>query len=240
MTIRVRKGTFRSATVFGKEKKLCLYPGTVQENLKINHISCHKDDVVTPKMSSDVTDDTALDIKEVRYKTEQVHQTVKSENKILLDRTVASGTIREEEGCDGDALYRVKTTFVNGEVSKVERKFLKWVREPEDSKLTFGTSVTGEDGPVSYSRIFTGNTTAYYAGPSAHGATGQSCHYGTCAVDPSVIPYGTRLYVEGYGIAVANDCGGAVKGNVVDLYMNSLGECFRWGRRYVRVYVLEN
>lgn len=54
-----------------------------------------------------------------------------------------------------------------------------------------------------------------------------------------MIPYGTKLYIEGYGVAVANDCGGAVKGNVIDLYMNSTSECIQWGRRYKKVYVLE-
>ena len=76
------------------------------------------------------------------------------------------------------------------------------------------------------------------AGTNAHGSTGQRVHYGTCAVDPSVIPYGTRLYIEGYGIAVANDCGGAVHGHIVDLYMRSTAECIRWGRQNRKAYVL--
>ena len=60
------------------------------------------------------------------------------------------------------------------------------------------------------------------------------------ALDPSKIPYGTELYVEGYGFALANDCGGAIDGNDLDLYMNSESACNRWGRRYVKVYVLSN
>ena len=57
-------------------------------------------------------------------------------------------------------------------------------------------------------------------------------------MDPKVIPYGTKLWVEGYGTAVANDCGGAVKGNIIDLYMHSTKECYSWGRRNVKTYVL--
>ena len=53
-----------------------------------------------------------------------------------------------------------------------------------------------------------------------------------------MIPYGTRLYIEGYGIAVANDCGGAVQGHIVDLYMRSTAECVRWGRQNRKAYVL--
>ena len=128
---------------------------------------------------------------------------------------------------------------MNGKKIKTRKKFKKWIKTPVGIKLTFGTNQTGETGKVEYSSTFIGNCTAYYFGNNAHGATGQRCHYGTCAVDPKVIPYGTKLYVEGYGTAVANDCGGAVKGHIIDLYMRSTKECFSWGRRNKKVYILK-
>jgi 3D (Asp-Asp-Asp) domain-containing protein len=60
---------------------------------------------------------------------------------------------------------------------------------------------------------------------------------GTVAVDPKVIPLGTRLWVEGYGPGIAVDTGGAIRGKRVDLYMASRGECISWGRRVVRVRI---
>lgn len=60
----------------------------------------------------------------------------------------------------------------------------------------------------------------------------------TVAVDPKVIPLGSKVYVEGYGYAIASDTGGAIKGNKIDLYFNSLEECYSFGRRTVTVHVV--
>lgn len=58
------------------------------------------------------------------------------------------------------------------------------------------------------------------------------------AVDSSVIPLGTRLYVEGYGEAIASDTGGAIKGNIIDVHFADPSACNAWGRRLVKVTIL--
>ncbi len=70
-------------------------------------------------------------------------------------------------------------------------------------------------------------------------ATGTWPSRGTVAVDPEVIPLGTQLYVEGYGPAVAADTGGDIVGNRIDLYMDTEDECWAFGRRNVRVKIIE-
>ena len=70
-------------------------------------------------------------------------------------------------------------------------------------------------------------------------ATGIPATYGVVAVDPSVIPLGTRLYIPGYGEAIAADTGGAIVGNRIDLCMESYGEAMAFGRRSVTVYIME-
>lgn len=60
----------------------------------------------------------------------------------------------------------------------------------------------------------------------------------TIAVDPSVIPLGSKVYVQGYGYAIAADTGGAIKGNIVDVFFNSNSECNSWGRKKVTVHVV--
>ena len=70
-------------------------------------------------------------------------------------------------------------------------------------------------------------------------ATGTVARVGIIAVDPRVIPLGTRVYVEGYGYATAEDTGGAIKGNRIDIFLNSNAECVNWGRRSVKVYILD-
>jgi len=59
------------------------------------------------------------------------------------------------------------------------------------------------------------------------------------AVDPSVIPLGTRLYVEGYGEAIASDTGGAIQGNIIDVHFPTYDQCVQWGRRQVQVTILD-
>lgn len=60
----------------------------------------------------------------------------------------------------------------------------------------------------------------------------------TIAVDPSVIPLGSKVYIPGYGYAIASDTGGAIKGNIIDLYMNSHDDCTSWGRRQVTLHIV--
>ncbi len=87
--------------------------------------------------------------------------------------------------------------------------------------------------------------TAYYSGGgglNGNGITavGLRVKKGVVAVDPKVIPLGTRLFIPGYGEALAADTGGWIKGNRIDLAFDSLEECYRFGRRKLRVYLVEN
>lgn len=61
---------------------------------------------------------------------------------------------------------------------------------------------------------------------------------GIIAVDSSVIPLGSLLYIDGYGYAIAADTGGAIHGNIIDLYLNSYDECINWGRQNVTVNLI--
>ena len=97
--------------------------------------------------------------------------------------------------------------------------------EPEEDAVS-GNTITTSDGQVlSY--------------------TGTSARYGAIAVDPSVIPYGTRMYIVSddgnwiYGVATAEDCGGAIKGNIIDLYFDDYSTCIQFGRRSCTVYILD-
>lgn len=69
-------------------------------------------------------------------------------------------------------------------------------------------------------------------------ATGRPVGPGVVAVDPRVIPLGTKLYVEGYGEAIAADTGGAIKGNRIDVWKPSVAAANQWGRKNVRVWIL--
>ena len=68
-------------------------------------------------------------------------------------------------------------------------------------------------------------------------ASGLPVGPGIVAVDPSVIPLGTRMFIPGYGPGVAADTGTAVKGNIIDLWMPSTAAARRWGRKTVTITV---
>jgi len=70
--------------------------------------------------------------------------------------------------------------------------------------------------------------------------SGTQVSRGSVAVDPRRIPLGTKLYIEGYGHAVACDTGGDIKHDRIDLYMETKKEAFEFGRRDVKVYIMTN
>jgi 3D (Asp-Asp-Asp) domain-containing protein len=103
----------------------------------------------------------------------------------------------------------------------------------ESGEITVG----GET--FTYTRRLSVESTAYtWTGNKT--ATGAWPTVGTIAVDPKVIPLGSRVYVDGYGFAIAADTGGAIKGNIVDVYFDTRDDCIKWGRkRGIAVYILE-
>lgn len=93
--------------------------------------------------------------------------------------------------------------------------------------------------------IYSMEATAYTDDVASQGkwvgqtATGVKPQIGIVAVDPKVIPLGTKLYINGYGKAIAGDTGGAIKGNKIDLFLPNRGDCMRFGRQKVKVRVVE-
>ena len=81
---------------------------------------------------------------------------------------------------------------------------------------------------------------AYYKGGNGLlTATGTTCKANrTVAVDPKVIPYGTHIWIEGLGERVAEDCGG-FRGKVLDVFFNTRSDCYEWGKRTRKVWVMK-
>lgn len=99
--------------------------------------------------------------------------------------------------------------------------------------------------PAQYKKMLDMTATAYGPGPLDNGIwkdktyLGGSVQQGVAAVDPNVIPMGAKLWVEGYGAAIAEDQGSAIKGNRIDLAFNTRSEALDYGIQKVKVYVLE-
>lgn len=111
-----------------------------------------------------------------------------------------------------------------------------------------GVIVTADGEVLTYSKTGQFVATAYThtdAGCDMITATGTTVRTGTVAVDPRVIPYGTRMFIvcnDGsyiYGISTAEDCGGSIKNNRLDLYFATTWECYQFGVRNCTVYFLD-
>ena len=102
-------------------------------------------------------------------------------------------------------------------------------------EIQASTNSTSENKEViCYTTAYTGGGKTFSGLTCARNADGIS----TISVDPNVIPLNSMLYIEGYGYAIAADTGSAIKGNKVDVYFNTLQECYDWGTRYVKVTIL--
>ena len=125
---------------------------------------------------------------------------------------------------------------------EVARNFIRkvLVKEPIKQVVALGTrqSAYRDGSSLDFKEVHTMTATAYtHTGNRT--ATGIWPKVGIVAVDPRVIPLGTRLYVDGYGYATAADVGGAIKGKRIDVFMETRAECRQWGRRPVQVFVLQ-
>lgn len=145
----------------------------------------------------------------------------------LLPQLNSSYAISLVEDAISNAEYKISTL-------EIEENSLS-----QENNNSGGNNSTSSDYLATYSM----SATAY----TGHGLTALGLKpvrdpdgLSTVAVDKNVIPLGSKVYVEGYGYAIASDTGGAIKGNKIDLYFNTLEECYSFGRRTVTVHVVSN
>ena len=126
--------------------------------------------------------------------------------------------------------YKVKLS--NGKIGYCSSKYLK-----SQDQIDSSTNKPTSDTDIAY----TLDVKAYAYCTGTITATGTKPTFGrTIAVDPKVIPYGTRVYIPEFDKTfIAEDCGGGIKGNKIDIYMNTKEECINWGVRNITLYILK-
>ena len=137
-----------------------------------------------------------------------------------------------------------KVTYADS--TAVHRERVGWhvVREPQPRVISVGTQLVlasrGEfAGKETLHMVATAYSPYCCRGVDNITATGVHAGYGVVAVDPSVIPLGSRLYIEGYGYALAGDTGSRIKGLRIDLGYDTKRQAIQFGRRTVRVYIVQ-
>lgn len=233
---------------------------TVKELLSDLKIKVDDDDIVIPDLDTELKSEGKIsiikvDVKVIEKEVEAPFKTIKKKNKelshkqskILVQGVNGKNKVKCKEYYAGDKLFKEEVIHVETLVKPIDQVF------EEGTKDVF----TNDRGDFIARKAIKMVATAYEAGPRSTGkrpgdkgygitASGARAKRGTVAVDPRVIPLGTKLYVKSltpgvpdYGFAIAQDTGGAIKGNKIDLFMDTVWECLQFGRRPVMVYILK-
>lgn len=258
MVISIFKTKTVSVTADGKTKDVKLALANVYDALNFAGYEVDDDDILSTSHNEDVENINAVTIKRVTYKTESskekiAYDTVKKNS----DDVELGETKVKTEGKDGEKIVTREVKYIDGEKTSDKVVAEKTIKKPVDKVVLVGTKGAATSGgagtftdsngaTVAYSQVLTGSGTAYTAPAGAGTATGVRAYHGGVAVNPNIIPYGSKLYIVStdgsfvYGYATAVDTGGALMAGtaIVDCYYNTYDECVNFGRRDVNVYVL--
>ena len=204
-------------------------------------------DEVTPALDSKIEENLQVNLVNVEIKSELAKEAIDFDVIVEEDSSLESGLEEtRQEGAKGEKEVVYEVVYKNGVEFSKSVKSSKVVAEPVNKIVAQGTRrvFASRDGQLlDYKSVLYCESTAYSGGGvTATGTVPVRDPNGisTIAVDPRVIPLGSLVYVDGYGKAVAADTGGAIRGYIIDVYVNSEEEAYNsWGRRYnVPVYIL--
>lgn len=244
---------------------------TVAEALSVAGYTVDEFDFVEPSADTLINDTVYIDYTNIDYVDGTYEEAIPYKTETVYSSEVEKGKTSVEKGSDGVKLVSYTEKFVNGvsegktvtdTAVKVEAVNAKKIVGTKVVKKTVKTSadvksisvlspssaieLDSKGNPVNYKSKMTVRATAYtYTGNKC--ATGVSPKPGYIAVNPKVIPYGTKMYIKSadgsviYGYAVAADTGGFIKKHPtgVDLFMTSESACTSFGVRNMEIYILE-
>lgn len=242
----------------GETHQLQMAEGSVGDALEEAGVTLSEDDRISLDPSAPLEEDTEISV--ARVQRRQVEQTEEIPYATIEKQTplLKEGQVRVTRwGQSGEKKCVYEETWIDGELTAREPVEETVLSQPVAETVIVGADVPvspqpvevdGSGEPLQYERVITGAVaTAYSARPGAWTASGFSAVAGTVAVDPNVIPYGTKLYIATpdfqfvYGYAVAADTGTAIRDGIidVDLFFNTYLESCLFGKRTVNIYVLE-
>jgi uncharacterized protein YabE (DUF348 family)/3D (Asp-Asp-Asp) domain-containing protein len=246
--------------VDGQHQTLYTLANTVADVVNVLGMELGPEDTVSPPLDTPIVPGLDVEIRTVRTVNEVAEEPIQPHIITTYDPEMSEGDTQLVEGVPG--LRRVTYALVvrNG-VRDSNREIIaqETLREPVPTTRIVGTKprpgsskptidVAGDGAPTAYSRRLHVRATWYnldhgaFPPDSPHygtTASGVKAGWGTCAVDPSVIPLGTRFYVPGYGWCTALDTGALVIGHHIDIFFpNEVGDP-GWGEQYIDIYIVD-
>lgn len=249
--IYINKAVDVEVNVDGKVLAVDSAEKTVQDLLTSESITLGTEDRVQPSLEEPLQGGMKIQITRVNRQVLNEVQEIAFETEVRKNSDMVEGSENVvQEGTQGEKSITTEVVYEDGK--EVDRKIIEEkVQKNPIKKIidigTLGVLRPSRGGEVLYTEMMSFSSTAYSADrgdATDRTASGTKCRrdpngYSTVAVDPRVIPLGTKLYIEGYGLAIAEDTGGAIKGNKIDVYFNTYGEMMNWGRKRVNVYIVK-
>lgn len=266
-TVEVERAVNYYLSADGAVREIRSLPGeikTVQDLLNKANVTVSGDDIVEPSLSSSISEGDTVKVTRILFKTVTETEIIPGQAIERLTPVLRSGrtyAINQDNQADGEKEVTYKEKYVNGVLESREEISSTVVKEPTDYILLVGANIPAspingayytdvqvlDNVPAEYSAVYSGRCTAYNFRKGAYGASGMYLSQGMVAVDPSIIPYGSLLYITNsdgsfvYGWAIACDyCEASAAGSaVVDLFFDTYRECTLFGARNLNVYVVK-
>ena len=230
--------------VDGQQRQVSTQKVTVQTLLHQEGIMLNTYDRCEPPITTAITEGMTITIIRVTCETVAKRVEIPAPTVERFERRFSDTPVVLRQGRPGVAVEKSIIWKKDGVVSAQWVQSTKVVKKPTKTVMLRG-SLPSRSG-LNVRRVITMESTAYDPGPLSCGPNctgrtklGLKATKGIVAVDPRVIPLGTRVFVDGYGEALAADVGGAIKGNRIDVCFDSRREALNWGRRTVQVMILE-
>ena len=232
--------------VDGQEIEVNSCQPDVQGVLDENKIEYDSNYVISEDLDASLEDGMEIEVKQIEKKTIRETEEIPYDTIIKKDKSLLQGKTKvSQKGKKGTKELVYEVVYEDGQpiskilleeniITKVKNKIIK--KGTKEKKKT--ESKKKSTSKNSLGKKITVSATAY----SGDGitATGTVPRWGTIAVDPTIIPYGTKVYIPQFDkYFIAEDCGGGIRGNKIDIFMNSESQCNNWGKRTIDIYIVE-
>lgn len=255
--VSIKRAVPVTVVMDGKEIQLLSAEDTVEDMLTAEGITYGKIDKVYPDTDTIVTGN--MDVRIVRVTEKEITE----KEKLAYSKEIKEMPEWERgvdkilaQGVDGEKETTIKITYEDGVESKREVVAEKVTKPPVNNLVAMGTldwRNVGRGDTIKFDKMLVMKATSYTDDIACTGQIGGTTFTGTkprrnsdgskwstVAVDPRVIPLGSKLWIEGYGYAIAEDTGGAVKGSIIDLFFTrDSAEYMAWSTHRTRVYILK-
>ena len=252
LNINIEKAFPIVLKIGNKEREVWSTSTTVADLLKSEKVSVKELDRVSPELSDRLTGKTAVTVTKVEKVTDVVEEPINYEIISRKDSSLEKGKERViTEGQKGLISKTYELTKENGKIVSKELISEETVEEKIDQVVAVGTKEKRAAVKRVSASSSSSSTDEYYVTATAYTSGCNGCSGKTAtginlranpnakviAVDPSFIPLGTKVYIEGYGYATAADTGGAVSGKKIDVFVPSAADAYNWGVKTVKIKV---